>query len=144
MISLRAFVFEASLALGLAGPVVVVVWITHAVGPPAPPQLEPREDVDTQAGLRDLQLAREAIAAGAFVACTEHAARSLHRGRTKIALDGSWVRAQCALSARDFAQAKAALEEFKDNANITDPRYELAKRRLMALARGKEPAGVHE
>jgi serine/threonine protein kinase len=92
-----------------------------------------------------LNEAREALKKGSFISCAIAATQSLQGQKTaKFVLDAYWLQAQCALLARDYSQAKEALAEFKDNANITDKRYEIAKAQLAAIARGEEPAGVRE
>jgi tRNA A-37 threonylcarbamoyl transferase component Bud32 len=90
-----------------------------------------------------LNEATAALARGSFVACSLAAQQSLAGETTaKLVLDAKWLVAQCSLLARDAPSAQDALQDFKDNANISDRRYEIAKTQLKALARGEVPGGL--
>jgi hypothetical protein len=90
-----------------------------------------------------LNEATDALAKGSFVTCTLAAQQALAGQKTaKLVIDAKWLLAQCSLLARDASAAEDALQDFKDNANISDARYELAKAQLKALARGELPGGL--
>jgi hypothetical protein len=90
-----------------------------------------------------LNEATDALAKGSFVACSIAAQQALEGEKTaKLVLDAKWLIAQCSLLARDASAARDALQDFKDNANISDKRYELAKTQLRALERGETPPGM--
>ena len=90
-----------------------------------------------------LNEARAALEKGSFVACSVAATASFAGESTaKMVLDGKWYLAQCSLLAGDVSAAQDALQDFKDNANIKDKRFEIAKTQLAAIARGEVPGGV--
>lgn len=90
-----------------------------------------------------LNEATDALAKGSFVACSMAAQQALEGEKTaKLVLDAKWLIGQCSLLAGDGSSARDALQDFKDNANISDRRYELAKTQLRALERGEVPAGL--
>jgi hypothetical protein len=62
----------------------------------------------------------------------------------KFVLDAKWLIAQCSLLAGDTMAARDALQDFKDNANIRDKRFELANTQLKAIERGEKPGGIRE
>ncbi len=90
-----------------------------------------------------LNEARAALEKGSFIACSVAATQSFAGESTaKMVLDGKWYLAQCSLLAGDVSAAQDALQDFKDNANIKDKRFEIAKTQLAAIARGEVPGGV--
>lgn len=90
-----------------------------------------------------LNEAKNALERGSYVACSVAAAQSLAGESTaKLVLDAKWLIAQCSLLAGDVSAAADALQDFKDNANIKDRRFELAKAQLAAIARGEVPVGL--
>ena len=91
-----------------------------------------------------LNEARAALEKGSFISCSVAASQALEGEKiAKLVLDAYFLIAQCSLLGGDMSSAKDALEDFKDNANITDPRFEIAKTQLRALQRGENPQGVH-
>jgi hypothetical protein len=141
--SVRTFLFEAVLALVLATPFVFAGLVQRAVSTPRPPVLEPTPPMEQAA--RKLAEADGARAHDDFVGCVRAAQDAVALVRTaSVFLNGHWLQAQCALLARDFEGARAALDAFYDNANITDPRFAVAKAQRAALARGEQPAGVRD
>ncbi len=92
-----------------------------------------------------LNEARAALKKGSFISCSVAATQALQGDRTaKLVVDAYWILAQCSLLAGDTMQAKDALQDFKDNVNIKDKRYELAKSQLKAIERGEKPGGMRE
>ena len=90
-----------------------------------------------------LNEATDALAKGNFVGCAIAAQVALEGEKTaKLVLDAKWLIAQCSLLARDTSTARDALQDFKDNANIADKRFEPAKTQLRALERGEVPPGL--
>ena len=90
-----------------------------------------------------LNEAKIALEKGSFVSCSIAATQALEGEKTaKLVLDAKWLMAQCSLLARDYSSARNALEDFKDNANINDRRYETGKAQLRAIERGEKPGGV--
>jgi hypothetical protein len=102
---------------------------------------------DTVFNLQTTKLneARAALASGSFVACASAAQMAQQGEKTaKIVLDAKWLIAQCSLLAGDVMAARDALQDFKDNANIRDKRFELANTQLRAIERGEKPGGIRE
>ena len=92
-----------------------------------------------------LNEARSRLEKGSFVACAVAATQSFGGESTaKMVLDGKWYLAQCSLLAGDVSAAQDALQDFKDNANIKDKRFEIAKTQLAAIARGEVPGGLQK
>jgi serine/threonine protein kinase len=102
---------------------------------------------DTVFNLQTTKLneARAALAKGSFVTCASAAQMAQQGEKTaKIVLDAKWLIAQCSLLAGDTMAARDALQDFKDNANIRDQRFELANTQLRAIERGEKPGGIRE
>lgn len=90
-----------------------------------------------------LNEAKNALEKGSFIACASAAQMALAGEKTaKMVLDAKWLIAQCSLLGRDTESARDALQDFKDNANIKDRRYEIAKAQLKAIERGESPGGL--
>jgi len=90
-----------------------------------------------------LNEAQAALEKGSFIACSIAATQALEGEKTaKMVLDAKWLMAQCSLLGGDVLQAQDALQDFKDNANISDKRFELAKTQLKAIERGEKPGGM--
>jgi hypothetical protein len=150
--------FGAFLWLGVAGVVVVAMVVVgaklssalvstaqqdlkkHAEG-------EVLREEDTMFNLQTTKLneARDALKRGSFVACANAAQLALEGEKTaKFVLDAKWLIGQCSLLAGDTMAARDALQDFKDNANIRDKRFELASTQLKAIERGEKPGGIRE
>jgi thioredoxin-like negative regulator of GroEL len=150
--------FGAFFWLGVAGVVVVVMVVVgaklssalvstaqkdmkkHAEG-------EVLREEDTMFNLQTTKLneAKDALKRGSFVACANAAHMALEGEKTaKFVLDAKWLIAQCSLLAGDTMAARDALQDFKDNANIRDKRFELANTQLKAIERGEKPGGIRE
>jgi hypothetical protein len=102
---------------------------------------------DTMFNLQTTKLneAKDALKRGSFVACANAAHMALEGEKTaKLVLDAKWLIAQCSLLAGDTMAARDALQDFKDNANIKDKRFELANTQLKAIDRGEKPGGIRE
>ncbi|MDP2342858.1 MAG: serine/threonine-protein kinase [Deltaproteobacteria bacterium] len=92
-----------------------------------------------------LNEARAALEKGSFVACGVAASQALEGEKTaKLVLDAYFMIAQCSLMGNDVSSAKSALQDFKDNANMSDPRFEIAKTQLKAIERGETPPAVRK
>ncbi len=92
-----------------------------------------------------LNEARAALEKGSFVACGIAASQALEGEKTaKFVLDAYFIIAQCSLMAGDVSSAKERLQDFKDNANMSDKRFEIAKDQLKAIARGETPGAVRK
>ncbi len=92
-----------------------------------------------------LNEAAAAMKKGNFVGCVIAATVALEGEKTaKMVLDAKWMQAQCSLMAGDVSTARDALQDFKDNANIKDKRFEVAKTQLKAIERGETPGGVRD
>ena len=92
-----------------------------------------------------LNEAAAAMKKGNFVGCVVAATVALEGEKTaKMVLNAKWMQAQCSLMAGDVSTAREALQDFKDNANIKDKRFELAKTQLKAIERGETPGGIRE
>jgi serine/threonine protein kinase len=92
-----------------------------------------------------LNEARAALEKGSFVACGVAASQALEGEKTaKLVLDAYFMIGQCSLMGNDISSAKSALQDFKDNANMSDPRFEIAKTQLKAMERGETPPAVRK
>ncbi len=92
-----------------------------------------------------LNEAAAAMKKGNFVGCVVAATVALEGEKTaKMVLSAKWMQAQCSLMAGDVSTAKDALQDFKDNANIKDKRFEMAKTQLKAIERGETPGGIRD
>ena len=92
-----------------------------------------------------LNEAHAALEKGSFIACSVAASQALEGEKTaKLVLDAYFLIAQCSLMGGDVSAAKDALQDFKDNANMSDPRFEIAKTQLKAIERGETPPAVRK
>ena len=92
-----------------------------------------------------LNEARAALEKGSFIACSVAATQALQGEKTaKLVLDAYFMIGQCSLLGNDVSSARDALQDFKDNANMGDPRFEIAKTQLKAIERGETPPAVRK
>lgn len=103
------------------------------------------EDTVFNLQMTKLNEAKSALERGSFVACASAAQMAQQGEKTaKLVLDAKWLIAQCSLLAGDVMAARDSLQDFKDNANIRDRRFELASTQLKAIERGEKPGGIRE